>query len=214
MDGARFDRFTRLVTRPMTRRASLGMAAGLAGLGIVPRGTDARKKRKSGCKGGCGICQVCKKQGKRKKCVTAQDGAACDGGVCQAGACRCVPATCASRSTVCGTASDGCGGTLSCGTCGDGESPACRDGICEDCAYACRARCSYCFHKPDGTTLCGDDADFACDSPCESDASCPADRPTCVASYTARLTNVTTRASVLCSQPVTGLCVTIAPCLP
>lgn len=210
MDGPRFDRLARLVARSTTRRAALGLAAGW---GLSPLLTDARKRRKNGCKGGCGICQVCRKKGKRKGCVTAPDGAACSGGVCQAGACRCVPATCASLKADCGPVADGCGGTLSCGVCGDGETPSCRDGICADCAYACRAACAYCFQRPDGSTVCGDDTFLACDIACESDAGCPAERPTCVASFTTRLTNVTTRTSTLCPTPVTGLCGAVSPCV-
>lgn len=34
----------------------------------------------------------------------------------------CVPASCTSQGAVCGTVSDGCGGTLSCGTCGSGST--------------------------------------------------------------------------------------------
>jgi hypothetical protein len=40
----------------------------------------------------------------------------------------CTPATCLSLGHVCGTPQDGCGGTLSCGVCGDGET--CSSGTC------------------------------------------------------------------------------------
>lgn len=33
----------------------------------------------------------------------------------------CVPTTCEANGATCGTISDGCGGTLSCGTCGSGQ---------------------------------------------------------------------------------------------
>jgi Carboxypeptidase regulatory-like domain/IPT/TIG domain len=39
---------------------------------------------------------------------------------CTGGACLCAPTTCAAHSWNCGTAPDGCGGTLSCGTCANG----------------------------------------------------------------------------------------------
>jgi hypothetical protein len=42
----------------------------------------------------------------------------------------CTPATCLSLGHVCGTPQDGCGGTLSCGVCGDGEM--CSSGTCID----------------------------------------------------------------------------------
>ena len=39
---------------------------------------------------------------------------------CTGGACLCTPTTCAAHSWNCGTAPDGCGGTLNCGTCSGG----------------------------------------------------------------------------------------------
>ena len=42
----------------------------------------------------------------------------------------CSPATCESLGATCGSVSDGCGGTLSCGSCGSGEQ--CSSGICVD----------------------------------------------------------------------------------
>jgi hypothetical protein len=39
---------------------------------------------------------------------------------CTGGACLCAPTTCAAHSWNCGTAPDGCGGTLNCGTCASG----------------------------------------------------------------------------------------------
>ena len=42
------------------------------------------------------------------------------GASCSGGACVCVPTTCAAHGWDCGTVPDGCGGTLSCGTCSGG----------------------------------------------------------------------------------------------
>ena len=211
MDGGQFDRIARRFARPTTRRAALGLAAGM---GLGPLLTGARKKRKNPCRGGCPPCQICQKTGKRKQCAAAPDGSACAGGTCQAGACTCVPSTCASLNTVCGTVPDGCGATLACGTCDPVEFPACRDGICEDCAYACRSACQFCFHRPDGATVCGDNSSPACDISCASDADCPGHRPTCIASFTTRLTNETFAfaSPALCGPGVIGLCLAVEPC--
>src|SRR5215207_5278865 len=84
MDAAQFDRLSRLVARSSTRRSALAFAAAL-GLGVSE--TEAGKKRKNQCKGGCGPCKACKKKGHKKKCVVAPDGTTCKGGTCQAGTC-------------------------------------------------------------------------------------------------------------------------------
>jgi hypothetical protein len=65
--------------------------------------------------------------------------------------CGCTPDTCATLGATCGTTSDGCGGTLSCGTCG-GSTPYCVSNSCSaskpitckygDCGgYCCPAHC-------------------------------------------------------------------------
>ncbi len=45
-----------------------------------------------------------------------------------AGSGSCTPTTCAAQGKNCGTIADGCGGTLSCGTCADGQT--CSDNVC------------------------------------------------------------------------------------
>ena len=91
-----------------------------------------------GCSSGCGssgspCCQD-------SQCC---DGVCCEGTccgeqeVCRNGRCVCVPKTCAELGRACGTAPDGCGGTLSCGTCGFGDTPSCRNGVCASCAATC-----------------------------------------------------------------------------
>ncbi len=71
---------------------------------------------------------------------------------------ECVPKTCASLGYECGSASDGCGGTLSCGTCESGktcssgscrtvkETATCGDGTCngDETCSSCEADCGTC----------------------------------------------------------------------
>ncbi|MDI1480152.1 hypothetical protein [Polyangium sp. y55x31] len=47
----------------------------------------------------------------------------------------CVPTTCAAQGATCGTLSDGCGGTLDCGSCGAGST--CEDGTCQPSGPVC-----------------------------------------------------------------------------
>jgi hypothetical protein len=71
----------------------------------------------------------------------------------------CTPRTCASVGAVCGTISDGCGGTLSCGTCPVGQScnasnqcvTACTPKTCADLAALCGSPSDGCG----GTLSCG-----------------------------------------------------------
>lgn len=66
-------------------------------------------------------------------------GIAVDAGVC-------FPTSCTARGAVCGSLSDGCGGTLNCGTCGNGAS-------CQQNACVCSG----------GAEQCGDSVDNDCD---------------------------------------------------
>ena len=64
--------------------------------------------------------------------------------VCCQGSCRtCCLATCQSLGRECGTAPDGCGGTLSCGMC-SGSTANCNNGTCTNCASMCSAACFAC----------------------------------------------------------------------
>jgi hypothetical protein len=51
----------------------------------------------------------------------------------------CQPATCASLGFSCGTAPDGCGGTLNCGSCGTGY--ACQNNVCFQCNTPADTNC-------------------------------------------------------------------------
>lgn len=207
MDGSRFDHLSRLITQPANRRAALGV---MAALGIGAPQTAGGKGRRNGCKGGCGPCQNCRKKGKRKKCVTAPDGATCAGGTCQGGTC-CLT-DCTTLGPICGPRANGCGGTVAC-TCGAGGTPACDDGRCATCATTCGASCSRCWARVDGTTKCGAaGSGYSCSLPCTSDVDCPAFSPYCGTGYTTRDTNVSQRFATLCPSGAPSVCMDIIPC--
>lgn len=211
MDGAHFDRLSRLVTPLATRRTALGLvAAPLLGAGQPAQG---KKKRKPRCQH-CGPCQQCDRRSRKRRCVAQGSDIACaDGaGVCVAGTC-CLPGTCASLGVTCGTVPDGCGRELSCGTCGAGPTPACNSGTCATCAATCAASCPLCYHGLDGLTACGNPDTGTCTIDCATSADCPAAFPFCAASITVRTTNVTQTASTVCGGPPRrGYCVRFNPC--
>ena len=104
-------------------------------------------------------------------------------GAGEAGACQ--PASCESLSARCGQAEDGCGGSLDCGTCGQGEL--CDGSECRRCdAKSCGELGWQCGSGSDGcsgTLDCGDCSGSAADGggerchehTCCSPRGCPAD---------------------------------------
>jgi hypothetical protein len=67
----------------------------------------------------------------------------CDQGVCQNNICviACVPKTCSSQGFACGSQSDGCGNTQSCGACDSGK--VCSNGACvADCTSHASQKCN------------------------------------------------------------------------
>jgi hypothetical protein len=70
----------------------------------------------------------------------------------------CHPATCAQVGATCGAASDGCGGTLSCGSCGAGT--VCKSNECVCAPQVCRLPSKW------------NQADCACEVPCNSPRTC------------------------------------------
>ncbi|RKH34975.1 hypothetical protein D7Y13_04230 [Corallococcus praedator] len=69
----------------------------------------------------------------------------------------CVPQSCAAQGKTCGTVSDGCGGTLACGTCGAGEACSATN-VCVCSPTTCAAQGKTCGSIPDGcgnTLACG-----------------------------------------------------------
>jgi len=109
-------------------------------------------------------CQAEVCDGLDDNCNSATD----EGNVCRVNRCLCQPTTCAQQGVTCGTISDGCGGTLSCGTCATGQT--CLDtGVC--CA---RAMCptGWCGSRSDGcggTLTCG----------CQGSQVCPGNGTCC-----------------------------------
>ena len=208
MDGAHFDHLSRLITRPATRRAALAL---VAALGLSAHQPADGKKRRNPCRGGCGPCRVCRRTGRKKRCVTAPEGTPCAGGTCRAGTC-CVPDTCASVGVTCGPISDGCGAPLACGTCGTGATASCNGGTCATCPDTCGVGCFLCYHRLDGSTVCGNPVSGDCTLACATDADCPPSFPLCAAASTVRATNVTTTSSVACAVFATAVCVSYNPC--
>lgn len=75
------------------------------------------------------------------------DGSIDEGDVC-ALYCSCTPTTCAAQGKNCGSISDGCGETLSCGTCGSGL--ACTNNVCSCQPTTCAAQGKSCGVIPNG----------------------------------------------------------------
>jgi hypothetical protein len=193
VDDVQFDRLSRLIARTATRRSAFGLAAAL---GLRASLVDAGKKHKNKCKGGCGPCQVCKKQGKKKKCVPAPSSA-----------------TCASLGKTCGTADDGCGGTLECGTCGLTTTPSCDDGTCTICSIACPGdTCIACNTLTNGSTVCAAFVNVGCDHLCVRNSDCPADFPFCTAYVTTPGDNDSGSLPETCNKNTPGVCTQVLPC--
>ncbi|HTU62553.1 MAG TPA: hypothetical protein VMF89_29030, partial [Polyangiales bacterium] len=103
----------------------------------------------------------------------------------EAGPGACVPASCESLGALCGEPADGCGGSLDCGTCGDGEMcdanecRSCTALSCEELGWQCGSGSDGCSGTVDCGTCSGTAADgggeqcyeHACCIPRE----CPAD---------------------------------------
>ncbi len=106
-------------------RASLALALLLLTLTACRAGSPCGPESCAGCCGADGKCQLggadlaCGKEG--AACSVCAVEQSCQSGLCGAPS-GCVRATCSSLGANCGTASDGCGGMLSCGSCGAGDS--------------------------------------------------------------------------------------------
>ncbi len=101
----------------MPRSALLVLLLALAGACTPAATCDATSCQ--GCCDSAGFCrfdeaQACGSAG--SACTACSPGATCQGGVCVPGS-SCLPTSCLAQQKNCGTLSDGCGGTLTCGTC-------------------------------------------------------------------------------------------------
>jgi hypothetical protein len=124
----------------------------------------------------------------------------------------CIPISCSELEIECGTAPNGCGGTLRCGSCGTGATPSCNSGTCARCDATCAAGCA-CFNLADGNTRCGSTLGSDCALACAANADCPSSRPFCVASVTQRGLNETITLATLCGRPgLTGACAEVPGC--
>jgi hypothetical protein len=136
MDESRFDRLSRALAGADTRRGFVQVAVGLAvaALPLLPDDAGAAKRRSHRgdvsaehfrhkkrfyCLNGETIRRYRRKQEK----LLAMGATL---GKCG----PCVPTTCEALGFICGPASDGCGGTLQCGTCDDPELDTCCTGQC------------------------------------------------------------------------------------
>ena len=114
----------------------------------------------------CALSGGCLKWGAATACPTGQT---CSGtGVCKT---RCTPKTCSSLGYTCGTASDGCGKTLNCGTCASGK--VCVSGKCLICTPNSVSGCKVC--KSDGSAWVDTDSKCASGQKCQNGV--------CVAKY-------------------------------
>lgn len=84
--------------------------------------------------------------------------------VCNNQAC-CTKLTCASVGATCGSASDGCGGSLSCGNCAFGHdcvNGQCGPFDCSVCNCGCNSTSTACFSRTCGPNTYWDDSVCAC----------------------------------------------------
>jgi len=83
--------------------------------------------------------------------TNCSSGQTCSGdGICIS---TCTPKTCTQLGYTCGTAADGCGGTLNCGSCPSGQT--CLNNKCTTCTNACTSGTSQC-NGTTGYQTCGD----------------------------------------------------------
>jgi hypothetical protein len=156
MDGACFDRITKILTTRASRRTTVALAAGLVGLAGV-NAFDVSAQRKKKHKKPCAVC----KQRKHGKCKPAPDGTACGTcKTCQVGSCDDAPdgtecgggQICANGGCACPSGEQTCGGVCvdlatdpsHCGSCGNNctsDAGACIHGACV-CSGSCSNGCN------------------------------------------------------------------------
>lgn len=177
MDGKQFDQVARKLAIGHSRR---NIVKGLAAVGLGALGLG----------GGSGAAAPrCKETG-----IRCSKGEQCCSGNCSAGSSRtsiccpagqvqspsgvcCAPTTCAAQGKDCGTIPDGCGGTLTCGTCagpqtcGGGGTP----NVCGCTPTTCAAQGATCGSIDDGCGVKLDCGSCAADQVCSQAGCCTPD---------------------------------------
>ena len=133
LDAPRFDSLSKALAQGSSRRQLVGLVAGvtLASSALVPGDTDAaRRHRKSTGVGAetfhkrkatyCLNGETIRRYRRKQEKLLAMGATL---GKC--GDVPCVPTTCEALGYICGTAPDGCGGTLQCGQCQSLEATCC-----------------------------------------------------------------------------------------
>jgi hypothetical protein len=212
MDGDRFDRLSRVLGGAATRRGVMTVLPALLGLGLgeavqAKRGTAGKRSKQR---------RVRAEDSPQRKCKQADrpcsfDTHCCSGTCCNKiccgpdqqcnlnGQCVCKPdnaAACAGRE--CGTATNNCGQTVSCGplngacpqgkvcgasgtcgydagTCRQGDKTCGAKGIQFPCNEGTSSRPCFCWRTSSGGTICG--ANVECGETCSTDADCTAFGP-------------------------------------
>lgn len=175
-----------------------GKGCGQAGQVCQSNGTcrcDANSCGECGACGADGTCgELCDGVGccNRATCQPGNENSACGTGgetcaicsgqdTCQGGECICVPLSTCPPPLNCGTISDGCGGTLNCGACGN-PTPICVDNVCTACTADgqcpsgqwCNAgSCQACDVCPSGCTFFSPQAAIEAAAPGSTLRICP-----------------------------------------
>ena len=158
MDASRFDRLSRALAGANTRRGLVQTAAALAIAGVPALQDDAADARRRGKGQGVGAEHF--KHKKRWYCLNGesirryrrkQESLLAQGATLgKCGDVPCVPTTCEALGLICGTAPDGCGGTLQCGECQNQE------------ATCCSGQCVFTDQDPENCGACGNVCEFNC----------------------------------------------------
>lgn len=124
--------------------------------------------------GSSGSASLCNKVCTHQEITACQDGDGCCAAGCTSANdddCTCTPRSCADIGATCGDADDGCGGTLSCGTCSGARS--CQNNTCVDVPVGSIG--DACDADDNCPVDCADTGDFKdgfCTQACDDDFDC------------------------------------------